>query len=633
MEATNTNGCIARDTVQVTILGSAPIADFDINLLTCTNSWDTYEDLSVSTDASTITAWEWDFGDGQISTAAQGIHNYVVSGNYPVSLKVTASNGCEQTLEKMVVVNTPPQVNFTTQFSCQGEAIKFNGTQSTSEFMTSWQWDFDDVNSNDNQAIGQNTQHIFADYGDHWVQLIGTDINGCSDTLQQMKSILPQPIPDFTFEDGCEKSNIVFTNASIMPEGGLIQGYNWNFGNGLGSQFPNPQAMYNNAGTYDVYLKVLGGNGCNNDTTMQINIHSLPAIAHLVEQDCAGIPVLFYDNSTANGDAIAQVQWRFNGGALKEGNPVSEVFSQEGPVAVQQIVTSDFGCKDSINYSVPIKSYLQAIFTTSPNTVIADVSFTIHNNSIGDVSHQFITQLGTTHQNDTSFIYTSDWLDSTVSIQLIIQNQHGCVDSTTQNFVVQNRNTDLAITNVISQEFNGYLKIGVEIKNNGSTPIQQAQLKLERVHDNPILEEWNGQLLAGESEVYIFHTMPLANVPLSDTANNYICVTGTITQPSQFLDEDLSNNQFCVTSSSTEMAIVETYPNPVKDELTIRIISQNEMNASITIYNEKGQTIQTVFQNQSLTKGLNTFIVDTQHWAKGVYLMKINQRIVKFVKG
>ena len=43
---------------------------------------------------TTITQWNWNFGDGTTSTLQNPVHNFSLAGNMNVQLNATASNGC-----------------------------------------------------------------------------------------------------------------------------------------------------------------------------------------------------------------------------------------------------------------------------------------------------------------------------------------------------------------------------------------------------------------------------------------------------------------------------------------------------------------------------------------------------------
>lgn len=98
----------APDTVYY--IGVAPpVANFEANVTAGTVP------LSVQfTDTSTgdgITAWSWEFGDGETSTAERPVHVYTAPGNYTVNLTVTDVGGSDSETKPgyvTVLQDTPP---------------------------------------------------------------------------------------------------------------------------------------------------------------------------------------------------------------------------------------------------------------------------------------------------------------------------------------------------------------------------------------------------------------------------------------------------------------------------------------------------------------------------------------------
>ncbi len=58
-------------------------------------------------------SWQWNFGDGNTSTAINPLHSYTQPGSFTVSLTVTDIDGCSRTLTKtdLVVITVPPAFN------------------------------------------------------------------------------------------------------------------------------------------------------------------------------------------------------------------------------------------------------------------------------------------------------------------------------------------------------------------------------------------------------------------------------------------------------------------------------------------------------------------------------------------
>ncbi len=150
------------------------------------NVWDTagcmpvvtqFADTSTSTAA--IASYYWDFGDGTNSIEQDPSHAYNGSGNYPVSLTITSTNGCVYTYSRMVqIILTPQPVAFFTflpELPLAGEEIEFTDQSANA---TSWYWDFGDGTF----STVQNPTHAYANADDVDVWLV-TENNGCFDSI------------------------------------------------------------------------------------------------------------------------------------------------------------------------------------------------------------------------------------------------------------------------------------------------------------------------------------------------------------------------------------------------------------------------------------------------------------------
>src|SRR5690554_4849163 len=82
VEVQNANGCIAQDTIAITIIGDAPIVSMNIPSAVCTAAPFNFEDISSTTDGSNLISWNWDFGEGSSASTDQGSFAYATDGNY-----------------------------------------------------------------------------------------------------------------------------------------------------------------------------------------------------------------------------------------------------------------------------------------------------------------------------------------------------------------------------------------------------------------------------------------------------------------------------------------------------------------------------------------------------------------------
>ena len=183
---TNTNNCVAVDTISVTILGQAPTADFSFNN-GCINSAVTFTNLSTPPGGNTITATNWSFGDlsaSNTSTLTNPSHTYTTSGTYFVSLQVITNAGCQQSIIKTITISPTPTPDFTSASFCQNDSTAFvNPSTSLGGYsITASSWNFGDTPSGINNTSNiYSPKHLFTSPAIYNVKLIVTNSAGCKD--------------------------------------------------------------------------------------------------------------------------------------------------------------------------------------------------------------------------------------------------------------------------------------------------------------------------------------------------------------------------------------------------------------------------------------------------------------------
>lgn len=623
VDVVNANGCEASDTIDISIIGDAPIVSIGAPTTACQDGEIALEDLSATTDGSTINSWNWELGDGSVFSAEDLNYIYSNDGVYDIELTVSTTAGCSNTLIQEITVLPKPEMDFVSVNQCQGATIQFNGGQLSPTTIASWEWSFDDPGSGlNNAANGQNVEHIFEASGDYDVSLIGTDINGCADTIIQTTTIVPSPQVDFSFDEICEGEVIDFQNATTIDPPGVVNTYNWSFGDGTNSGQENPAKPYNTSGNYAVTLSATSNNGCSGQTSENLKVHAIPIVDRLVESSCAGLNTSFSDQSFVSNGSVAQVFWSIENGVPLSGFSISQVFEEDGVYEVEQTVTSGFGCVNAEEFNVTINDLLQADFEYFPNAFIAGTPTDFVNTSIGATDYEWTIQgIGTATSSDTTVVFPTSMIGDTVQVQLAVENSFGCRDSVIIKLPVLERSTDLEVSELFLQEVDGFYTVGVRLTNKGTTPINEVDLVFNSPAQSLIKETWEGLLLAGESTIYVFESSPTATVPLEDTSQNFVCVRGTITQPTLFIESDLSNNEACAVIEPSSTVLIAPQPNPIGNRYTIKVVVSQSQKASLNVYDALGKKVDIIFSNTQLEKGLNTFNVDATNYAGGSYTL------------
>jgi gliding motility-associated-like protein len=137
------NGCVDAVTRPVTVY-EEPVAAFTVEG-NCANHDMLFTETSTTNPATPIVAWSWDLGNGYTTDRQVFSHRYgnANPGTYDVTLKVTSSENCTNTIVKQVVVNPVPGVSFLANPVCVGDTTRFiNRSNIAYTNMVDWQWDF-----------------------------------------------------------------------------------------------------------------------------------------------------------------------------------------------------------------------------------------------------------------------------------------------------------------------------------------------------------------------------------------------------------------------------------------------------------------------------------------------------------
>ncbi|NNF01081.1 MAG: PKD domain-containing protein, partial [Bacteroidia bacterium] len=262
--------CIAMDTISVTN-DAMPIAQFVANE-PCVNTPVQFIDSSY-VPFGIITNWSWTFGDGNTASVQNPVHTYNAAGNYTVTLIITTSLGCIDTVSHDISILPNPTASFLTADACVGASVGFLDTSTPPGSINFWNWNFGDGNTSNQQY----PSHTYGSAGTYQVTLIAGDTSGCMDTVVQPVTIHPLPTANFSFNGSfCENNPINFTDLSVDANG--IVSWYWTFGNDSTSTSQNPTVVFDTAGTYNVTLVVTNAFGCVDSITQQINIGIAPTI-------------------------------------------------------------------------------------------------------------------------------------------------------------------------------------------------------------------------------------------------------------------------------------------------------------------------------------------------------------------
>ena len=211
-----------------------------------------------------ITDWEWDFGDGETSSAQHPTHQYDEDGTYRVSLTVTTDEDNEATVRQTIQVDTPeqeidPAFSFSPDDPTRFDEIKFTDESDVDPRgrITEWAWDFDDGET----STKQHPTHQYEEDGTYRVTLtVTTDEENEATVTQTITVETPPQVVDADFayapSEPTRIDEIEFTDETDVTPRGEVTEWHWDFGDGATSTEPNPSHQYDEDGTYRVTLEV-----------------------------------------------------------------------------------------------------------------------------------------------------------------------------------------------------------------------------------------------------------------------------------------------------------------------------------------------------------------------------------------
>ena len=214
---------------------------------------------------------------GNLTGQQVTINNPTLNQNYTCTMTTYSNQGTCSVDLSVQASPTIVSANFTYAAGCENEPIAFVATSTVSSITPNLnlthQWLFG--NANPNNGNGSSPTTLFNGPGNHTIQLISSSSNGCSDTIQQVISILPTPHITPIIDAPCINQQTTFS----LLGNTTMQGVIWDFGDGTPSvSGDSVMHAYITPGNYLMVVVGIGTNGCSDTVSMPLNIQPLPWI-------------------------------------------------------------------------------------------------------------------------------------------------------------------------------------------------------------------------------------------------------------------------------------------------------------------------------------------------------------------
>jgi len=408
---------------------------FDANIKTgCFPLNVCFTDMSNPGAGNTITAWQWDFGDGNISNLQTPCHTYINAGLFNISLTVTNNSGCTKTLTKpnLIKVNDGLIADFTNTepVACVVPAsVTFTNT-SVGVNITNYFWNFGDGNT----STLANPVHTYNQSGNFPITLTITNGFGCTNTIVK-SNIITVGIVKANFnrpDEVCVGRSFNFQNVSV-PFAALTSCH-WDFGDGTTDTSTNPVKSYATPGVYTIKLVSEFGL-CKDSVIKNITVLQKPVgdFTGTNLYACIAPLTASFTNTTVNGTIV---RWYFGDGDTSSQTNPSHTYTKPGSFTVTLIVKNASGCTDTVKKPGFVVIAPPKIVSIDPLDVQACVPYTVNFTPTIQSVNPIVSyewDLGNGVFSNLPNPVRTYTIEGTYVIKLKITTANGCTDSIVYN--------------------------------------------------------------------------------------------------------------------------------------------------------------------------------------------------------
>lgn len=327
-----------------------------------------FSDQSTSSNSTLpISTWNWQFPGGtpSSSTAQNPGPIQFPPGTYTVSLIVSTSQGCPDTIQQVITMGGYPTAAITSTAPCLGGLTQLNdgSVSAQGDPIVSWNWNI--PGGSPSSSTAQNPSTNYTSAGTHTVTLIVTTQQGCKDTIAQQVLVYNPPVASFSGPaSGCAPVCNNYLDLSTSADGNITS-WQWSFPGGnpaSSSQQTPPQICYQNPGSYSASIIVTSSHGCSDTLTLPVvQVHPWPTAEFCVSPAQAPTtnPVFTFCDMWSSD----VTQWTWNFGDNDSDNVQTDPAHSYSAIATGNDfysfniclnVQNQFGCWDTVCHPVEL---------------------------------------------------------------------------------------------------------------------------------------------------------------------------------------------------------------------------------------------------------------------------------------
>jgi len=314
-----------------------------------------------------IQTYEWQFGDGEISSGEQVSHAYENAKEFRVTLKVTDNLGASVSTTESIVIgtNTLPTASFSVSPSNPrvNQVIVFNAgaSQDPDGTIVAYDWTL----GNGIERQGETVSFAYSGASTYIVTLTVTDDSGGRASTSESIAVSgnQNPSAQFTVSPTNPRvgSNVSFDGTGSTDSDGSVTSYTWSFGDGFTGTGEIVTWGYTDPGTYRVQLTVRDNDGGIGTATQNVTVSDTnppqAAFTFTPLSPRVNETVLFDASGSSDSDGqITFYSWSFGSGATGNGRITQHRYSAPGDYQVGLTVRDNDGRQDSVTQIVTVGS-------------------------------------------------------------------------------------------------------------------------------------------------------------------------------------------------------------------------------------------------------------------------------------
>lgn len=378
----------------------------------------------------------WNLGNGQTSHLPQPPEQVYTTGEKNIStyiISLLAWNQCGRDSSQKTLTVYPPNVKAfiekDTFSACRPLHYRPTGLVTPGAKLS---WKIIHPSGKMQSSERTNPEFLLDEPGRYTTILYASNCGTDTDTAYL--DVLPSPQVSFTHRPFvCVGQPLAFSNTSSN-----ISGSRWTFGDGTPmDSTTSPQHTYTVPGTYWVKLQALSQlNDCPAEDSSQVLVIGNPQASFSASVTSGCYPLRIDFSNQSQGSSTLQAVWDFgDASSASTSFSPSHVFDRPGNFVVKLTVFDRDSCfADTSLLNIFVHDHPQANFSFAPKPYcLGHDSLRLFNQSRDAVQYQWRFQQGASTLRNPSF-----WPNAAgdFTVQLIVQNQFNCADTSVQNLRV-----------------------------------------------------------------------------------------------------------------------------------------------------------------------------------------------------